>query len=161
MVSYLQPLGGCQSLCLLALNTPYQHSCQRWAVQCWKHCQSCCWEPHFQQGNQYQWKVSKRVHCKGTCCSGYLTFQSVPLFEGRHPVWLTTHKRDCPFQDEMRGSYVLSLPPTAMAAHYEVGLTLCGVDCSGQESDQPGKPGLVLKLSICFSMRETVKQAAE
>lgn len=94
---------------------------------------------------------------KGALTSGTLSFNLFPYSKENILVHLTSHSRDSPFQDEMRGSYVLS-----MTAQYGVGLTLCGVDCPGQESEQFGKPGLVLKLSICSSsVRETGTQAIE
>lgn len=42
--------------------------------------------------------------------------------------------------------YVLSLPLTARTIQYLIGLKLCGIDCSDQDT---GQATIVLKLSIC------------
>ena len=53
--------------------------------------------------------------------------------------------------------YVLSLPLTAITVQYLIGLKLCGIDCSDQDTEQATT---VLKLSICSTKKETIVQMA-
>lgn len=48
-----------------------------------------------------------------------------------------------------------------MIVQYLMDLKLWGIECSGQDNEHPGKPGLVLKLSVCSTEKEKTPQTKE
>lgn len=160
MVYYLQLLSECQSLCLLALNTCYQHSCQRWSVKCLKHCWELLLEAHSQHR---RWKG---LHGAALVQAPYLSV-CFPISKGIHTTHFASHMRESPsFPDDVEQLfyiyiYIIFAAYKAMTVQYLMDLKPWDLDCTGQASEHPGKPGLVLKLPICSTTRETGTEAKE
>lgn len=150
MVYYLQLLSGCQSLCLLALNIRYQHSCRMvWEMfePCWELLLGATfsaqeYQPHASHGNARIWSslsFDLFSHIKrNTSYSFWESYESL-----------------LPSKIKCGNQYVLSLPLTARTIQYLIGLKLCGIDCSDQDT---GQATIVLKLSICSTKKETIVQ---
>lgn len=89
-----------------------------------------------------------------------LLFQSVFPYPKDYILFILelTWQNLLPSKTKWGNQYIMSLLPTAMTIQYLMGLKLCGIDCSGQDSGHLGQPVLLLKLSICSTKKETITQ---
>lgn len=145
MVYYLQLLSGCQTLCLLALNIRYQHSCRMvWEM----------FEPLL--------RTAARDHVLSTGIS-------VNVSHGNARIWSSlsfnlfshierntsysfceSHESLLPSKMKCGNHHVLSLLLTAITVQYLIGPKLCGIDCSGQDT---GQATIVKSLNLTFKFK--------